>query len=49
MQRERPPEINDTRHTKVDLPVDYREAETVDDEHIYGNVGVSSLDIDVLN
>ncbi|CAF0892467.1 unnamed protein product [Adineta ricciae] len=35
--RERVREIDDTRDTKVDLPVDYREIETVEDENYYGN------------
>ena len=34
--RERPREIDDTRDTKVDLPVDYGEAETIDEENLYG-------------
>ena len=29
-QRERAREVEETRHTKVDLPVDYREVETVE-------------------
>ena len=36
-------EIDDNRETKVDLPVDYREVETVDDENLYSNIGVSSI------
>lgn len=39
--RERVREIDETRDTKVDLPVDYREVETVEDETLYGKNGVS--------
>lgn len=35
-------EIDDNRETKVELPIDYREVETVDDENLYSNTGVSS-------
>ncbi|CAF0892673.1 unnamed protein product [Adineta steineri] len=35
--RERIREIDDTRDTKVDLPVDHRQVETVKDEQISGN------------
>jgi hypothetical protein len=41
--REHAREIDDTRDTKVDLPVDYREVETVDEENLYGNTGVCNL------
>ncbi|CAF4450180.1 unnamed protein product, partial [Didymodactylos carnosus] len=34
--RERIREIEDTKDTKVDLPVDMKEVETVDDEQLYG-------------
>ena len=34
--RERPREIDETHDTKVDLPVDYRDAQPVDEEHLYG-------------
>ena len=40
--RERPREIDENYETKVDLPVNHREAEIVDEENFYGNVGVSS-------
>ncbi|CAF0756043.1 unnamed protein product [Rotaria sordida] len=36
--RERAREVDETRDTKVDLPVDYRQAETVEEESLYGNV-----------
>ena len=36
-------EIDDNRETKVDLPIDYRQVETVDDEHLYGDLGVGSV------
>ncbi|UJR30426.1 hypothetical protein I4U23_017960 [Adineta vaga] len=35
--RERVRQIDDTRDTKIDLPVDYREIETVEDESLHGN------------
>ena len=41
--RERAHEINETRDTKIDLPVDYHEAETVEEENLYGNTGVCQL------
>jgi len=34
--RDRAREVDETRDTKVDLPVDYRDVETVDDENLYG-------------
>ncbi|CAF3450800.1 unnamed protein product [Rotaria sp. Silwood1] len=37
--REHVREIDETRDTKVDLPVDYREVETVEEENLYGNTG----------
>ncbi|CAF4014795.1 unnamed protein product [Rotaria sp. Silwood2] len=37
--REHVREIDETRDTKVDLPVDYREVETVEEESLYGNTG----------
>lgn len=39
--RERIREIDDTHDTKVDMPIDYREAETIDEENLYHNGGVS--------
>jgi hypothetical protein len=35
--RERVREVNETRDTKVDLPIDYREVQTIDEENLYGN------------
>ncbi|CAF3564224.1 unnamed protein product [Rotaria socialis] len=35
--RERVHEVDETRDTKIDFPVDYREAETVEEESLYGN------------
>ncbi|CAF4498513.1 unnamed protein product [Rotaria sp. Silwood1] len=35
--RERVREVDETRDTKVDIPVDHREAETVQEETLYGN------------
>ncbi|CAF0827994.1 unnamed protein product [Rotaria sordida] len=37
--REHVREIDETRDTKVDLPVDRREVETVEEENLYGNAG----------
>ncbi|CAF3337637.1 unnamed protein product [Rotaria socialis] len=37
--REHVREIDETHDTKVDLPVDYREVETVEDENLFGNAG----------
>ncbi|UJR16130.1 hypothetical protein I4U23_003041 [Adineta vaga] len=37
--RERIREIDETRDTKVDLPVEHRQVETVEDENFYGNAG----------
>jgi hypothetical protein len=36
-------EIDETHDTKVDLPVDYRDAEPVDEENLYENAGVCNL------
>jgi hypothetical protein len=38
--RERAHEIDETRDTKVELPIHHREVETVDEENLYGNAGV---------
>ncbi|CAF4566672.1 unnamed protein product, partial [Rotaria magnacalcarata] len=35
--RERVREVDETRDTKIDFPVDYREAETVEEESLYEN------------
>lgn len=35
-QRERPREIDDTRDTKIDLPIGYQDVQTVDEENFYG-------------
>ncbi|CAF1318998.1 unnamed protein product [Adineta steineri] len=37
--RDRAREIDETRDTKVDLPVDHREVETIEEENVYGNGG----------
>jgi len=43
-RRERVHEVNETRDTKVDLPVDYREVETVEEEEtLNGNTAVCNL------
>jgi hypothetical protein len=44
-RRERIHEVNETRDTKVDLPVDYREVETVEEEEeaLHGNTAVCNL------
>ena len=44
--RDRAREIDETRDTKVDLPIDYRDAETVEEENLYGNTGVC-IDIEL--
>ncbi len=41
--RERALEVNETRDTKIDLPIDYRQIQTVDEENLYGNAGVCKL------
>lgn len=41
--RDRAREIDDTHDTKIDLPVGYREVETVDEEDLYRNAGVCYL------
>ena len=41
--REHAREIDETRDTKTDIPVDYREVQTVDEEDLYGNAGVCKL------
>ncbi len=38
--REHAREIDETHDTKVDLPIDYREVQTVEEENLYGNAGV---------
>jgi len=39
--RDRAHEIEETRDTKIDLPIDYRQVETVDEENLYGNPGAN--------
>ena len=41
--RERALEVDETRDTKTDLPIDYRQIQTVDEEDLYGNTGVCRL------
>ncbi|CAF5187031.1 unnamed protein product, partial [Rotaria sp. Silwood1] len=41
--RERAREVDETRNTKVDIPVDHREAETVEEETLYGNNRVCNI------
>ena len=41
--RERAREIEDTHDTKVDLPVDHRKVETIEEENLYGRINVSAL------
>ncbi len=38
--RERVREVDETHDTKTDLPVDYRQVQTIDEENLYGNTGV---------
>ena len=38
---ERVREIDETHDTKVDLPVEHRQIETVEDENFHGNAGVN--------
>ncbi len=46
--RERVREVNETRDTKVDLPIDYREVQTIDEENLYGNAEVCYLRHDLM-